>query len=118
MILQKHLIIAFNKSHAGPPSAYVAQYTYIFIHTIYNKRFSASRISGGYSTLKIVGSYKPDEFIFYFRVGLIHTAFYNAGDVARRGAMDRDRRTPIGWARGPPNLIMHVSFKENYNGQI
>ena len=38
------------QSHAGPRSAYVAHNTYIFIYTLYNKRFSASRISGGYST--------------------------------------------------------------------
>ena len=48
-------------------------HTYLFI--LYNnKRYSASRISGGYSTLKIVRSYKPDDSLFYFRVGLIHTA--------------------------------------------
>ena len=32
--------------------------------------------------------------------------------------MDRDRRTPIEWTHGPPNLITHVSFKESYNGRI
>ena len=57
-------------------------HTYLFI--LYNnKRYSASRISGGYSTLKIAGCYKPDDSPFLFPCGTNPHGFYNASDVAR-----------------------------------
>ena len=41
-----------------------------------------------------------------FCVGLkSHTIYLNACDMASIGAMDRDRRAPIGWTREPPDLI-------------
>ena len=36
--------------------------------------------------------------------------------MARRGAIDRDRRTLIKWTRGPPDLIKHVLDWASYNG--
>ena len=36
--------------------------------------------------------------------------------MARRGAIDRDRRTPIKWTRGPPDLIKHMLDWASYNG--
>ena len=36
--------------------------------------------------------------------------------MAQREAIDRDRRTPIKWTRGPPDLIKHVLDWASYNG--
>ena len=66
--------------------------------------------------LKIVGSYKPDDLFFIFPCGTNPHFTYLSGDVARRGAIDRDRRTPIKWTRGLPDLIKHVLDWASYNG--
>ena len=42
----------------------------------------------------------------FSRVGLkSHAVYLNAGDMAKIGALDRDRSAPIKWTRGPPDLI-------------
>ena len=97
-----------------------AFYIYIvYLYIIYNRGFQLFIDRKGIQPLNPSGIINSTDLTNFFRVGLkSHTVFYNAGDVARRGSMDHDRRTPIGWTRGPPNVITHVSFKESYNGRI
>ena len=38
--------------------------------------------------------------------------------MARRGAIDRDRRTPIKWTRGPLDLIKHVLDWASYKARF
>ena len=52
------------------------------------------------------GIINPTVIFNIFHVGLkSHTVYLNAGDMASIGEMDRDRRAPIGWTCGPPDLI-------------
>ena len=55
--------------HAGPRGAYVA-YTYIYLFHIVNiMGISAFCIAEGYSTHLIIGSYKPDDSVYFFPCG-------------------------------------------------
>ena len=59
----------------------------------------------GIRPLRSSGVIYPTILSFYFCVGLIHTDFYNVGDVERRGATDQmgDRSTRVDcMRRGPP----------------
>ena len=87
-------------------------YIYSLFIITYMNGSSAFPIWEGLLTLYIVGSYKPDDSLFLFPMGLIHTDFNNAGDVARRGAMDRRRiirSTRRSRGRGPLIAIKHVT---------
>ena len=55
--------------------------------------------------LRSSGVINPTILFLIFGVGLKPHFTYCAGGVANGGASDRDRRTPIGWTRGPPDLI-------------
>ena len=53
----------------------------------------------------MAGSYKPDDFLSFIPCGTNPHGFYNAGDVARRGATDQtgDQSTRVDrMRRGAP----------------
>ena len=88
---------------AAPRGAYAALHIYLLLYSI--NGFSAFRSPEGYSTHKIVGSYKPDDSLSFILCGTNPHRFYNAGDVARRGATDQtgDQSTRVDrMRRGPP----------------
>ena len=90
--------------HAGPRGAYAVLHIYLLLLFSING-FSAFRSPEGYSTHKIVGSYKPDDSLSFIPCGTNPHRFYNAGDVARRGATDQtgDQSTRVNrMRRGPP----------------
>ena len=75
----------------GPAQrAYVARIYILYIILIYiYKEFFVLPYMGSVIPLETVGSYKPDGFLNIFRVGLSSTRSFDAGDMARRWALDR-----------------------------
>ena len=99
--------------HAGPRGAYAALHIYLLLLYSING-FSAFRSPEGYSTHKIVGSYKPDDSLSFIPCGTNPHRFYNAGDVAQRGATDQtaiNQRASIACAVDTDGSIKHVLFK-------
>ena len=83
----------------GPAQrAYVALHIYYYIH-IYKCSLSFPIWEGSYP-YRSSGLIKTTIPSLFFSVGLTHTLF-NMQDVARGGASDRDRSSPIKWTRGP-----------------
>ena len=68
--------------HPGPRGVHIYIYIYIFIsHRLY-KRYSAFRISEGYSPLRTGAVYKPVDFLQFFPCGTkSHTVMLIAGHV-------------------------------------
>ena len=99
--------------HTGPRgSATRAHAAYAFIYLcyivyIYNGYSQPSVDRKGIRPIRLSGLINPTILFFYFRVGLIHTAFIVAGDVAKAEASDSTHVThhaSIQWTRGPPHL--------------
>ena len=64
-------------------------YIYSLFIITYINGSSAFSIWEGLLPSQIVGYYKPDKMLYLIPCGTkSHTFFYNAGDVARRGATD------------------------------
>ena len=99
-------IAAPRRSAQSLPGAFYISTIYLLLLYSING-FSAFRIPEGYSTHKIVGSYKPDDSLSFIPCGTHPHCFYNVGDVARRGVTNQtgDRSTRVDrMRRGPPTI--------------
>ena len=81
--------------HSGPRGsttrAHTAYSIYnIYLLYIYKMGLQPSHIGKGCQPYKSLGLINPMKLFHLIRVGLIHAVPYNATDVARRGALDRD----------------------------